>query len=152
MRDKLYRSQKQRVVAGVAGGLAEYFNIDPVIIRVLLVVITILKGVGILLYIILWIAIPEEPFEIAYGLKKENPEEPNSQVDGEPKQEDNIFDGVPEPPKKSHTGRIIGGSILIGIGLLFLMDQFIPSFDFGDIFPFIFIVIGAALIFNSVKK
>ncbi|MHB8931452.1 MAG: PspC domain-containing protein, partial [Melioribacteraceae bacterium] len=71
MRDKLYRSRRVKVFGGVAGGLAQYFNIDPIIVRILFVVFTLMHGIGIVIYIILWIVIPEEPFEIAYGIKND---------------------------------------------------------------------------------
>lgn len=57
---KLYRSETNRVLAGVAGGIGEYFTIDPTLIRLLFVLLTIFGGGGILLYIILWILIPSE--------------------------------------------------------------------------------------------
>jgi phage shock protein C len=149
MRDKLYRSRRQRIIAGVAGGLAQYFNIDPIIVRVLFVVITLLHGMGIILYIILWIVVPEEPFEIAYGIK---PEEPNAATTDNPQTgSSNIFNNVPEMQKKN-SGRFVAGTILIVIGALFLMVRFIPSFDLGDVFPFLLVIIGALLILNSVKK
>ena len=58
---KLYRSKTDRKVAGVCGGLAQYFNIDPTLIRVLFVVLAILGGSGLLLYLALWIIVPTEP-------------------------------------------------------------------------------------------
>ncbi|MBA3239539.1 MAG: PspC domain-containing protein [Parachlamydiaceae bacterium] len=58
MYKKLYRSRKNYVIAGVCGGLAEYFNIDPIIMR-LFTGLTILLGGGIIIYIIAWILIPE---------------------------------------------------------------------------------------------
>jgi phage shock protein C len=64
---KLYRSVDNRMFAGVAGGLAEYFNIDPVIIRLLLVLLMLAGGHGILVYIVLWIIMPEEPSTITSG-------------------------------------------------------------------------------------
>jgi phage shock protein C len=59
--EKLYRSRTNRQVAGVCGGLAERFNVDPTVMRVLFVVLAILGGSGILLYIALWIIVPEQP-------------------------------------------------------------------------------------------
>jgi phage shock protein C len=64
---RLYRSLNNRMFAGVAGGLAEYFNVDPVIIRLLLVVLMVAGGPGILIYIVLWIIMPEEPSAINAG-------------------------------------------------------------------------------------
>lgn len=54
---KLYRSKKDRVVAGVCGGLAGYFDIDPIIMR-LLFLIFLFAGFGLLIYIIAWIFVP----------------------------------------------------------------------------------------------
>jgi phage shock protein C len=58
---KLYRSKTDRKVAGVCGGLAQYFNIDPTLIRVLFVVLAVLGGSGLVLYVALWIIVPNEP-------------------------------------------------------------------------------------------
>jgi phage shock protein C len=58
---RLYRSGKNRVLGGVCGGLGEYFNIDPVIVRILWIVFSLLYGAGILVYIIAWIIIPKNP-------------------------------------------------------------------------------------------
>lgn len=59
---KLYRSKKDRKLAGVCGGLGEYFGIDPTLIRVGFVLLALPGGLpGVLPYLILWIVIPEEP-------------------------------------------------------------------------------------------
>ena len=58
---KLYRSTKDRWLAGICGGIGEYFALDPTIIRVLFVLFSVFAGGGILAYIILWIIIPQEP-------------------------------------------------------------------------------------------
>jgi phage shock protein PspC (stress-responsive transcriptional regulator) len=58
---KLYRSKTDRFIAGVAGGLAEYFNIESVLVRLIFVLIFFWGGAGILAYIILWIVITEKP-------------------------------------------------------------------------------------------
>ena len=60
---RLYRNQHNKILAGVCSGLGDYFNIDPVIIRLLWVVLTIFGGAGILIYIIAWIIIPEKPVQ-----------------------------------------------------------------------------------------
>ena len=59
--NRLYRSSKDKVLAGVCGGLGEYFKIDPVIIRILWVVFSLIYGVGILAYIVAWIIVPVNP-------------------------------------------------------------------------------------------
>jgi phage shock protein C len=58
---RLYRSRKNRVLAGVCGGLGEYLNIDPVVVRLIWVAISLVWGFGVILYIIAALIIPEEP-------------------------------------------------------------------------------------------
>jgi phage shock protein C len=58
---KLYRSRRNRQVAGVCGGLAEYFSLDATLIRILFVVLAVLGGSGLLLYVAMWIIVPNEP-------------------------------------------------------------------------------------------
>lgn len=57
---RLYRSKTNRVIAGVCGGIGEYFNIDPTIVRLLWIMFVFLGGSGILAYIIAWIIIPDK--------------------------------------------------------------------------------------------
>ncbi|MDL2311808.1 PspC domain-containing protein [Bacteroidales bacterium OttesenSCG-928-B11] len=56
---KLYRSINDRKIAGVCGGLGEYFTIDPTIVRVLFVALLVLGGSGLLLYLLLWLIVPD---------------------------------------------------------------------------------------------
>ncbi len=58
---KLYRSKKDRKIAGVCGGIAEYLNMDSTIVRLLCVVCILLCGFGLLAYVIACFVIPEEP-------------------------------------------------------------------------------------------
>jgi phage shock protein C len=58
---KLYRSRSNRQIAGVCGGLAEYFNMDATLLRVLFIVLAVLGGSGIVLYLAMWIIVPREP-------------------------------------------------------------------------------------------
>jgi phage shock protein PspC (stress-responsive transcriptional regulator) len=58
-RKRLVRSTNDRKVAGVCGGLADYFDLDPTIIRVVWVLAVLCGGTGLLAYIILWVAVPE---------------------------------------------------------------------------------------------
>jgi phage shock protein C len=57
---KLYRSRKDRVIAGVCGGLGKFLGMDPTIIRVLWALSIFLGGTGLLVYIVMWIIVPEE--------------------------------------------------------------------------------------------
>ncbi|MEJ5292893.1 MAG: PspC domain-containing protein [Candidatus Methanosuratincola sp.] len=58
---RLYRSNSNRILGGVCGGIAEYFNVDPVIVRLIWIVFTVIYGFGILLYLIAWVIIPRSP-------------------------------------------------------------------------------------------
>jgi len=61
MEKRLQRSRTEKMLGGVCGGLAAYFSIDPTLVRVLWVAMTLIVGIGILLYIILWLVMPLEP-------------------------------------------------------------------------------------------
>ena len=58
---KLYRSKTNRRLGGVCGGLAQYFNLDVTLIRVLFVLLAVLGGSGLILYVAMWIIVPKEP-------------------------------------------------------------------------------------------
>ena len=60
---RLYRSRVDKVLGGVCGGIAEYFEIDPVIVRLLWVVFSLIAGTGVIAYIIAWIIIPLKPLK-----------------------------------------------------------------------------------------
>ena len=64
MEKKLYRIKNGKVLAGVCGGIAEYLNMDPTIVRVLWAVITAFAGVGLLAYIVCAFVMPEKPDDI----------------------------------------------------------------------------------------
>ncbi|MBS3137705.1 PspC domain-containing protein [Candidatus Woesearchaeota archaeon] len=59
---RLYRSKSDKVLGGVCAGIANYFEIDPVLVRLIWAIFTLLSmGLGIIAYIIAWIIVPEEP-------------------------------------------------------------------------------------------
>lgn len=58
---RLYKSRTNRVICGVCGGIGEYFNIDPTIVRLILILLICGAGFGVLAYIIAAIIIPEQP-------------------------------------------------------------------------------------------
>ncbi|MDG6256103.1 MAG: PspC domain-containing protein [Methanomicrobiaceae archaeon] len=75
---RLVRSKSDRMLAGVCGGIGEYFDVDSNIVRVIWIVITVLSGFfpGILIYILVWLIVPEngseEPIEATYSIKSED--------------------------------------------------------------------------------
>ncbi len=55
----LRRSRREKILAGVCGGVADYFSVDPVLVRLLWAAFALLEGAGVLLYIVAWIVMPE---------------------------------------------------------------------------------------------
>ncbi len=141
MERRLYRSRKNRVIAGVAGGLGEYFDIDPVLVRVIFVVAALASGVGILAYLILWVVVPYEAFEIG---KNTSPTEGGATMEDSSQYN--------EYKNRKRRGSVVGGTILVVLGALFLLQNYLPNFCFGNTWPLILVAIGAAMIFNSVRR
>ena len=59
---KLYRSQDDRMISGICAGIAEYFDIDPALVRLLWVLLSVAGGAGVLAYLIAHLIVPERPF------------------------------------------------------------------------------------------
>lgn len=62
---KLYRRRGDRMLAGVCGGLADYFGVDVTLIRVVFVVLAVMGGAGLVIYLAMWLLVPEEPRTVA---------------------------------------------------------------------------------------
>ncbi len=60
---KLWRSRKERKIAGICGGLAQYFSVDPVWIRLIFVLFFLAGGTALIVYLIMWLIVPLEPEE-----------------------------------------------------------------------------------------
>ena len=58
---RLYRSREEKVIAGVCGGIAEYFSIDPIWTRLIAILLIFFDGIGVIAYIVLWVLMPENP-------------------------------------------------------------------------------------------
>jgi len=149
MNKKLNRSVKDKVIGGVAGGIAEYFEIDPVIVRVLFVVSLFFHGAGFIAYIVLWIAVPEAPyiFEMASstGTSGTDSTETGSKPDDPAAA---YFKSLDE--KKMKRNRNIG-IVLLVLGCIFLADNYIPRIHFADFWPIVLIALGVSLLLNSKK-
>jgi phage shock protein C len=145
-RQGLYRSRKDRVFGGVAGGIARSINADPAIVRLIFALLIIFGGGGAILYLILWIAIPEEPIEFY--------QESFSTGENKSEQDSGQTSAPYVPPvfsSKRNNGALIVGLILIAVGALFLIDRVIPNIHFRDFWPVIIVIAGLALIFSSFK-
>lgn len=146
-RQGLYRSRTDRVFGGVAGGIARSLNADPAIIRLVFALLVIFGGGGLLLYLILWIAIPEEPFQYFQPEGDQAAQQEGNQSDAP----DASYPPMASP-KRRNDGALIGGLILIAIGLIFLADRLLPRINFGDFWPVIIVVAGLALIISSLSS
>jgi len=151
MYKKLYRSVTDKMVGGVCGGLAEYFAIDPVIVRLIFVLAVIFGGSGILAYIILWIIIPQKPYFIT-PFNPELPKGDSASSTDEKKNENTEFNMNAIYSKPQNNRSIYAGAFLILLGGLFLLDNFVPKFHFGDFWPLILIGLGLAIILNAKNK
>ncbi len=78
MEKRLYRSRKDRLLGGVCGGIAEYFGVDPALVRIIAVLLIVAGGGAILAYVLAWFLIPEEPK--GEGSEGEARREPNRRV------------------------------------------------------------------------
>jgi len=158
MTRRLYRSQKDKIIAGVCAGLAEYFEIDATLVRLIFVIVVLAGGAGILAYIILWIVVPQnlgEGVEIKAGSKqavnqfakeiKDKANEVASAFKNETKTE-------AESDELKKRRSFIPALILIGLGLVFLFGNFFPWFAWHNLWPLILIVIGLAMIVNPRRK
>ena len=73
---RLYRSRSKRMLGGVCGGLGEYLNIDPTVLRVIFVILAFVYGASLLIYVIMWLLVPQEP-ESAVGAVSVQEEPPS---------------------------------------------------------------------------
>lgn len=152
--NRLYRIVNGRVIGGVAGGLAEFFSIDPTIIRIIFILLTIMGGGGLLIYIVLWIVVPQRfntipPFSTGYT--KTPPYTGDASGIGETYE--GFETGKPFIPKAEPVtsttkldGGLIAGLVLILIGSFFLFEKFFPQIGWSDFWPLLLVLIGLLMI------
>ncbi len=150
MDKRLYRSQEKKVIAGVCGGLGDYLDIDAVIIRIIIILLTIFHGMGLLAYIILWIVIPKE-ISITQSTENNYGESEPTFSENASEKVNNMEDNI-KTNSNSSNSKIITGVMLIVIGLVFLARKFFPILDFQLLFSIAMIVLGVLLLFKSFNK
>lgn len=164
MDKKLYRDEYHKKIAGVCAGLAEYFNVDVAIVRIVFVLALIFHGGGLLIYIIFWIVLPKKPYAFTDPTVdyKVPPQTPGGTTFGGNPFGDNPFpnQSFQNPPFSSQPRNttsmvaIIFGVILIIVGGTILLDDFdiLPDWDFEQLWPVILIVAGGALMLSGERK
>jgi phage shock protein C len=142
---RLYRSRKNKMIAGVCGGIAEHFEVDPVLVRLIAVLFLFAGGAAFIAYILGIIIIPLQPFEGSASSEMDQSNISTSALSG----------------SANHIGSLIIGVILILFGIHFLLPR-IPGFgyyywrfwDMGWNFfwPSVLIIIGLLVILRGSHK
>jgi phage shock protein C len=142
---RLFRSEKDRVLGGVAGGLAQYFNLDSTLLRLVFVLLLVFGGSGLLIYIILWIIMPTQSSASA------NIEDNIRQNSEELRQK---AEGVVDEVRTGQNTRQILGILILVFGVILLMQNFgyFHFFNLGRLWPLILIVLGIAILTRHGKK
>jgi phage shock protein PspC (stress-responsive transcriptional regulator) len=157
---RLYRCRHDQRIAGVASGIAEYFDADPTIVRILWVLSIFLGGMGLLLYIAMAIIVPLEPEQGFLGVGSQA-DAPTGEAAGEA--------GVPsstgwqQPALSTHRhatrggdgrGTLLVGAALVLFGALALVDAYLPGWaDHGRfLWPAFILGIGAILVLTAVRR
>mgnify|MGYP000939931703 CR=1 FL=1 len=130
MNKRLYRSRQDVVIAGVAAGLAEYFQLDVSLIRVIWGIAGFM-GFGVFAYLIAWIIIPQEPGDQEYI---------------ETAKVGNVY----EPELAAERQRSLG-LILVVLGLIVLARRAIPNYVFAWTWPLVLIILGVYLLTQNRK-
>jgi phage shock protein C len=154
MAKKLYRSTVDKMIGGVAGGLAEYFDIDSTLVRVLFIVVVFLGGGGIIAYIILWIVVPQKPYELPKFsfTDSQKGESGNSNFSADQSKSDSFSisnGGVAGTVSQTNNKQIWVAIVLMVIGGLLLLDNIFPRFNFDHYWPVILIAIGVGLLLKA---
>lgn len=165
---RLHRSGSDRILFGVCGGLAEYFDVDATLVRLIFVVITFAGGWGILAYILLAIIMPPESATAKQRreIVRENIAELGSRARDMGEQLRSGFAGgsgtegevvggeVSRPARPVRDRHATAGLILILVGLLFLLGNLdlLWWFNFRQFWPLILIAIGLAIIWGRGRR
>lgn len=137
MGKKLYRSAKEKIIAGVCGGFGEYFEIDATVIRLVFVLLTFAGGIGILAYILSWIIMP---VEAGAEVKSEKPSGTASQASAG--EESASGTEIKVSATVGDKNKILLGLILIFLGTVFLINNFLPWFHIGRFWPLVLVFLG----------
>ena len=135
MNRELKKSRTNKVIGGVCGGIGEYFDIDPVFVRIVAVMLALgTHGVGVVAYIIAMIIMPTN--EVQFRVNEKGETVPVEDV----------------TPEYSSWNKYIPGIILICIGVIWLVQDNFYWFDFSELWPLILIIVGLFLVFRRKKK
>lgn len=143
------------MIAGVCGGIAEYFDIDSTLVRLLTVLVVLIGGAGVVAYFIAWIVIPKNPEQVSDEVfeERENIKEKIKKGAKDVIEEVKEHFESEEPSHKSEKNRrILGGIIVIAVGLIFLLNSIFPWVGWGRLWPVILIAVGITIMIQAFKK
>jgi phage shock protein PspC (stress-responsive transcriptional regulator) len=155
MARRLTRDPRNAVLGGVASGLADYFDVDPALVRIGFILLCLLHGLGVIMYLVAWVVMPRR--DAAPDLPPPDPPPMDRVVDQVREKGEAVVDDLRAGRHRQRhrdgngNGRIIAGVILIGMGLVFLIDRlswlYWPHWlHLGRLWPIVLIVIGIWMI------
>lgn len=152
----LYRSEQDRVIAGVCGGLALYFERDPLLFRLLFIVLTLTWGIGVTLYLLLWLVLPSAQQEYAHQeqIIRENVQEMRTQVRTQMRKlgaETRNSYAQARRKGASDDTLIILGAVLVGFGLLLLFRNIGLLVWMRYLWPVALVALGIGILANNLK-
>jgi phage shock protein C len=152
---KLYRSSSDRIISGVCGGLAEHFEIDPTLVRVIFIVLALMSGVGVIIYLALALLVASE------GKEEKSPKDTikeGAEEIGQKAKEvaTEVGAGVKKVASRAKApGTFLLGLVLVLIGIWFLLQnlgfQWPAWMDFHVIWPVLLILLGLFLFVKKAK-
>ncbi|MBI2955631.1 MAG: PspC domain-containing protein [Chloroflexi bacterium] len=155
MTRKLQRGRTDKMIFGVCGGLANYFDVDPVIVRLAFVALAFLNGIGILAYIVLALVMPEETVQTRRptALAEQDLRE-TGKLGSESESGPEAFLTDQERVERQDRGRDVLALILIGLGMVFLLGNlgFFRWVNFNLVWPLVLVAIGLLLIFGRIRR
>jgi phage shock protein C len=153
MNRRLYRSRRDSVLGGVAGGVADYFDMDPSIVRVVWAVLALVTGgIFLVLYIVMWIVVPEGPGAATVARAAAEPGSEPAATDASAAAPATDWETQEHRLRRGGSGgAVIFGVILIGVGVWFLVDQYLPAIDSDLLWPVALVVLGIVLLVVALR-
>ena len=150
MTKTLHRSQTDKIIAGVCGGLAEYFSVDSTIIRLLFILVVALGGSGLVIYLILWLIMPKKAGETAVINEQRVKEFANEiKAKAQDLREEFKKDKPEEETVKDRRHGGLFGWVLVILGVVFLANNFMPFWmrsHMVNYWPLLLVFIGVVII------
>lgn len=162
------------MVAGVCGGIAEYFDMDPTIVRLIAVLLTVVgNAAAVVAYLVIWVAVPEGP-DVGASAGSATPASATPVAPPEPEADGGAAPAPQTPavsaPKPTHTqsskptfvqsaapivkeasgrGTMLFGLALVLLGLVFIAEVFIPGLNIWQLWPLILVGLGLRMIITG---